>query len=264
MLRAVLFDLDDTLMPDLAAAEQAMVATGRLAAEWHRILPGELKDAVRRVAREVWNAHPVVAKYGGHFDVSSWSALSTMFEGKDDEMAQLRAWAPTYRHEVWTSALSEFGIADPLLADLLSCTYAEERRARYLLYPDALPLLEQLGREYRLGLVTNGPCDLQCDKIERAGLKGRFGCTIISREVGVMKPDPRIFRLALEQLEVSPAEAVFVGDSLWHDVKGARAAGIRAVWANYDSKPAPNDALPDRAIGSLAELPAALEMLGMN
>ena len=262
MLRAILFDLDDTLMPDKAAAEQAMVAAGRLAAEWHRVLPAELKDAVRRISRQRWNAHPVVAKYAGHFDVSSWSALGTRFEGKDDEMAQLRAWAPAYRHEVWTAALAEFGVADPLLADLLSCSYLEERRARYQLYPETLPLLEQLGREYRLGLVTNGPCDLQCDKIERTGLVGRFVCTLISRDVGVMKADPRIFQLALGQLAASPDEAVMVGDSLWHDVKGAHAAGIRAVWANYESRPAPNDVVPDLVIGSLAELPAALKQLG--
>ncbi len=260
MLRAVLFDLDDTLMPDLAAAEQAMVATAKLAAEWHRIMPAELKESVRRVARQLWRAHPIVAQYEGHFDISSWEALVSRFDGSDPEMAELRNWAPEYRQQVWTTALAEFGVADPLLTDLLECTYQAERRSRYQPYPDALPLLEQLRSEYRLGLVTNGPADLQREKLRRSGLEGRFGSVVISREVGMMKPEPRIFRIALEQLGVGPSDAVMVGDSIWHDVAGAHAAGIQSVWVNYDSRSGPDGEAPDATIHSLSELPAALRL----
>jgi HAD superfamily hydrolase (TIGR01509 family) len=261
VLNAILFDLDDTLMPDEAAANEALVAAGRLAAEWHRILPDELRDSVRRLARRIWHEHPVVAAHGGHFDVSSWEALSTRFEGDDGEMTRLRAWAATYRRRVWTDALAEHGIADPLLTDLLDCTYPTERRARYRPYPDAVPLLEQLNRRYRLGLVTNGPSDLQRDKVTQAGLEPYFNCITISREVGMMKPDPRIFFIALEQLPASPTEAVMVGDSLRHDIAGSRAAGLRSIWANYESRPAPADQVPDHVINSLAELPTVLVRL---
>ncbi len=261
MLRAVLFDLDDTLMPDESAADAALVAAGKLAAEWHRILPSELKDTVRRIARRIWRAHPVVAAYRGSYDISSWEALTARFEDSDDEMRQLRAWAPAYRQEVWTSALAEFGVADPLLADLLAATYAAERRARYQPYPDALPVLDRLASKLQLGLVTNGPADLQQDKLECSGLKDRFTAVVISRAVGMMKPDPRIFRLALDRLGVCPAEAVYVGDSLSKDVVGAKTIGMRAVWANYDSCPPREGTAPDAVISSLPELPVALELL---
>src|SRR5512136_3378115 len=100
MFSAVLFDLDDTLMPDESAADEAIVAAALVAKQWHNVPPGDLKDAVRRIARRVFRAHPVVTPYDGNFDVSSWSALSARFDGEDEEMKQLRTWAPDYRHEV--------------------------------------------------------------------------------------------------------------------------------------------------------------------
>jgi FMN phosphatase YigB (HAD superfamily) len=93
MFEAVLFDLDDTLMPDESAANEALVATAALAKQWHNVPPGDLKDSVRRVARRIFRAHPVVAPYDGNFDVSSWEALSSIFQGEVDEMRQLHKWA---------------------------------------------------------------------------------------------------------------------------------------------------------------------------
>ena len=258
MLKAVLFDLDDTLMPDEAAANEALVATAALAKQWHNIPPGDLKDAVRRVARRIFRAHPVVAPYDGNFDVSSWEALSSSFQGEDDEMRQLHKWAPEYRREVWNEALAENGFCDPLLADQLSDIYPIERRARYVPYPDVKPYLDHLRADYRLGLVTNGPCDLQCAKLDASGLRSYFGAVAISREVGVKKPDPRIFTLALDQLGVAATDSVFVGDTPKTDIVGAHAAGMRVIWLNRDNVSQPEGIVPDRTIHSLAELESTL------
>ncbi len=263
MLKAVLFDLDDTLMPDESAANEALVATAQVAKQWHNIPPGDLKDSVRRVARRLFRAHPIVAPYGSNFDVSSWSALSARFDGEDEEMKQLSAWVPEYRHEVWSGALAENGIADPLLADTLSCVYMAERRARYQPFPDALQVLRELGQTFRLGLVTNGPGDLQYDKLDVAGLKGCFGAVVVSREVGIAKPDPRIFAIALDRLGVSASDSVFVGDNPKTDIVGAHAAGIKAVWLNRDSSPSPDGIVPDATIASLDELPAEVVRLNV-
>jgi putative hydrolase of the HAD superfamily len=254
MLKAVLFDLDDTLMPDESAANEALVATAAIAKQWHNMPPGDLKDAVRRIARRVFRAHPIVAKYDGNFDISSWEALCSSFEGEDDEMRVLRAWAPEYRREVWNEALAENGVADPLLADQLSVLYPCERRARYVPYPDVKPCLDSLRAGYRLGLVTNGPCDLQCAKLDASGLSGYFGAVAISREAGVKKPDPRVFVFALGKLGVAATDSAFVGDTPRTDIAGARAAGMRAVWLNRDSSPQPDGIVPDATIRSLDEL----------
>ena len=245
-------------MPDESAANEALVATAALAKQWHNIPPGDMKDSVRRIARQLFRAHPVVAPYNGNFDVSSWSALNTRFDGEDAEMKQLNAWAPEFRNKVWSGALAENGIADPLLADTLSCVYMAERRARYQPFPDALQVLRELGRSLRLGLVTNGPCDLQYDKLDISGLNGCFGAIVVSREVGIAKPDPRIFAIALDRLEVPASDAVFVGDNPKTDITGAHAAGMKAVWLNRDNAPSPDGTVPDATIRSLDELPDTL------
>lgn len=245
-------------MPDEAAADAALLAAAEVAKAWHNIPPADLKNAVRRVARRVWNAHPVVAKYNGSFDISSWSALASRFDGDDDEMEVLREWAGEYRRTVWDEALAETGFADPLLSETLSCSFVAERVARYQPYPEARAVLEDLGRDFRLGLVTNGPCDLQCDKIERIGLGSYFSAVAISRQVGAMKPDPRIFRHALERLGVAADEAVMVGDSVKHDIVGAHAVGMKAIWADLDSSHDNAAERPDAVIHALSEVRAAV------
>ena len=261
MFKAVLFDLDDTLMPDEAAANEALVATAGLAKQWHNVPPGDLKDAVRRVARRVFRAHPVVAPYDGNFDVSSWEALSSSFEGDDDEMRQLREWAPEFRREVWNQALCEVGMCDPLLADQLSIIYPLERRARYQPYPDVKPCLDGLKPGFQLGVVTNGPCDLQCAKLDASGLRSYFGTVVISREVFVRKPDPRIFAMALDRLKVTTADAVFVGDTPKTDIAGAHAAGMKAIWLNRDNLPPQDSIVPDATLGSLSKLQDTLHRM---
>lgn len=258
IFKVILFDLDDTLMPDESAADEAILAVAQHAKAIHNIAPEELRRSVRRIARRLWRSHPVVAPHNGRFDVSSWSALSARFDGNDEEMEALHAWAPEYRHEVWALALAENGIADPMLSDQLAALYPSERRARYLPFPDAVPTLDELKQEYKLALVTNGPRDLQCDKLERAGLGEYFPVRVISREVGVMKPNPCIFAITLERLGVSAAEAVMVGDSLRSDIAGAQAAGIRSVWFNPSGSSLPEGIKADAVIGSLAELPGKL------
>lgn len=259
LLKAVLFDLDDTLMPDEAAANEALVATAGLAKQWHNIPPGDVKDSVRRIAREVWRSHPLVA--GGFEDISSWEALSSTFEDDGGDMAIIRNWVPEFRCEVWSRALAESGIADPLLTEQLAAAYPLERRSRYAPFPDAVPVLEELKQEYRLGCLTNGPRDLQCEKLARSGLKKWFEVSVISRVVGFAKPDPRIFEIALAQLSVSPDESAYVGDSPKHDIVGARAAGMKAIWLNRERLPLPDGVASDATISSLAELPAAITRL---
>ncbi len=265
MLKAVLFDLDDTLLPDESAANEALVATAAIAKQWHNIPPDDLKDSVRIVARRLFRANPVVAAHGNVFDISSWEALCSSFEGDDNEMKQLREWAPTYRSEVWNQALCEIGVCDPLLADQLSVIYPRERRSRYVPFPDVKPCLDHLvSADIRLGLVTNGPYDLQCAKLDVSGLRGYFGAVLVSRQVGILKPDPRIFTLALAELGVQPEESAFVGDTPKTDIVGAHAAGTKAIWLNRDKLPAPDIVKPDATVTGLDELSAALALLGVS
>src|SRR5206468_10469295 len=83
---------------------------------------------------------------------------------------------------------------------------------------------------YRLALITNGAPDLQHAKLAGAGLAPHFDAVVVSGEVGVGKPDPRPFALALTALGVDRRQAVMVGDSPERDLARARNAGIRGVW----------------------------------
>ncbi len=91
------------------------------------------------------------------------------------------------------------------------------------------PVLEQLGRRYRLGIVSNfyGNLHAVCTG---AGLAPLFGVMVDSERVGFEKPDPAIFRAALEPLGAVPERTVFVGDSLPRDREGARRIGMDFIW----------------------------------
>jgi putative hydrolase of the HAD superfamily len=146
-------------------------------------------------------------------------------------------------------------LADPAVAD---------RVARRFL-ADALrtlegntPLLRELGRRYRLGIVSNfyGNLTQVCDD---AGIRSLFGVLVDSAEVGCTKPAPRIFRHALDALGVSAAKATFVGDSLPRDMAGARGVGMRHIWlVGAGASAASPCCRDDRQIRSLRELEAIL------
>jgi HAD superfamily hydrolase (TIGR01509 family) len=91
------------------------------------------------------------------------------------------------------------------------------------------PVLEALKQRYRLGVVSNfyGNLDAVCHS---AGLTPLFAVMVDSHRVGAKKPDPAIFRAALEKLHAPPETTVFVGDSLRRDREGARRAGMGFIW----------------------------------
>lgn len=99
------------------------------------------------------------------------------------------------------------------------------------------PLLEALAARYRLGVVSNFYGNLRA-VCEEVGIARLFGALIDSTDAGALKPDPRIFRAALDTLGVAPERAVFVGDSLPRDMAGARSLGMPHVWLVAAGAPA--------------------------
>jgi putative hydrolase of the HAD superfamily len=123
------------------------------------------------------------------------------------------------------------GITRPPVVD---GTIAElrERHAKDNIWetvPPEVPLaLDQLRRRHRLAVVSNSNGTVR-EKLRRVGLLPYFDLVIDSHEEGVEKPDPRIFRRAMERTGARPEGSVYVGDFYHIDVAGARAAGMRAV-----------------------------------
>ena len=178
--RAVLFDLDDTLVEEEPARDAALIATARSAGRAD-LDPAELSTTVRRVARELWWAHPL-HDFAYGIGVASWEALWARFEGDGAELATLRAWAPEYRLEAWHGALAELGVDDRALAGTLAERFPVERRRIHRRYADAEPVLRALREDgrFRLGLLTNGLSCLQREKLRGAGL-GRWFDAVVAR-----------------------------------------------------------------------------------
>ena len=123
----------------------------------------------------------------------------------------------------------------------------------------AQSLLDQLKKQYRLALLTNGFVSVQHARIARLGLGDLFNPVIISEEVGVAKPDPAIFDIALEKMEHPDKDNVLmIGDSLSSDIRGGVNAGIDTCWFNPQSGTNETDLVPTYEIRILSELPGLL------
>lgn len=125
--------------------------------------------------------------------------------------------------------LEKMGLVQALpLSEEMRRRYAELDR-HFRLFPDAQPAVERLVEAgYRVGVITNVTDD-PAEMLEEAGLKECFVAITASCVTGCEKPDPRIFRAALDALDADPKEAVHVGDQMLADVEGARSVGMNAV-----------------------------------
>ena len=128
----------------------------------------------------------------------------------------------------------------PDVAGEIAAMYRDTYRARRRTVAGAAALMAAVKRQARVGIVSNNLLDEQQEKLQVCGLDQFVDTLVVSEEAQVSKPDPRIFRVALERLEVHPADAVMVGDSWAADVEGARASNIRAIWFNPDGAPVPD------------------------
>ncbi|HEY8284948.1 MAG TPA: HAD family hydrolase [Chloroflexota bacterium] len=256
-VRAVLFDLDDTLIAQDSADDQALAAACALLPASHAHAAAALAAAVRLHARSLWEAGPSAA-YCRAIGISSLEGMWARFDTPQPQIAALASWAPTYRIAVWRQALETTGLVDAILPGQLLAAFQETRRRLNILFPETATVLAALRPPYVLGLVTNGAPDLQRAKIGGSGLGAWFEVMVVSGELGIGKPDPRIFTAVLERLRLRPDQAVMVGNSLDHDIMGARAAGIGSIWINRVREAAPTGWAPDATVSSLSELPALL------
>lgn len=230
MLRAVIFDLDDTLIPEAAAVRASLAATCEPAEERLGLPPGSLSEMVAAVGAALFaslGGDRIDARFGVTWEECLWGRFGTTSQR---QIPGLRGAADALRHRLWSDALAALGASSPLLPGELDARYPAERRRRLRPFPEAEPLLDALrDRALLLGCVTNGASEVQREKLEACGLVGAFDEVLVSGEEGIGKPDPAILLRACERLGVRPEEAVYVGNSPVRDVAAARAAGMRSV-----------------------------------
>ncbi len=232
-IRAVLFDIGDTLwyyasMPPIDAVRRETVrrildllrSWGVEPNEDHYFLGRDIRLAVERAREEAYTVNFVIPDASA---LTRQVAASKGLHLSDEQAVQL--WY------AWNLGGSFFGRT---------------------LFPDVIPTLDRLrSMGYRIGSVTNRSLGDEPfrEELRQLGLRDYFEVLSVSCEVGYMKPHPRIFRHALENLHVAPEEAVMVGDSLRADVAGAQALGMTAVWKRNHASPA--DSGLDRVGGAI-------------
>lgn len=223
MIKAITFDLDDTLWdvwPVVERAEQSL--HDWLEARYPRIPERFTPLELRELCAEIAAARPEIAHDRTRLrkDALQLAATRTGSLGFDVD-----------------AAFAVFYVA----------------RNAVELFEEVRPVLERLARRYPLASLSNGNADVRL-----IGLDDVFSFSLNAIEVGAAKPDPLMFELACRRLGVRPEQVVHVGDDPEHDVRGAANAGMRTAWVNRSGLDWPGGPRADAEIVSLAELEAVL------
>ncbi len=262
-IKAVVFDLDDTLVVEEPSAVVAFMEVCRHAEQYCGVDAEKLYTVVRETARSIWRQSPA-RQYCVEIGITSWEGLWGQFEGDDQNLRVLREWAPHYRLDSWKVSLEKCGIFNDNLAIQLADTFRRNRRKHHVLYDDAVFCLDELSGSIPLALLTNGAPDLQREKIDVTGIAKYFSETVISGEVGYGKPDRRIYQLILSQLGVEPDFTWYIGDSLERDILGAKAIGMKAAWVNRYGVSRDESIVPDLEVPNLRQLVITIKQLTGN
>jgi putative hydrolase of the HAD superfamily len=127
-----------------------------------------------------------------------------------------------------------------------------------VLKEETLEVLEKLKEKYKLALLSNGSSTVQHNKIDHVGIEKHFDVVVVSGDVGIHKPDPKLFEYTLDKLNVRADEAMMIGDVFSTDILGAVRAGIKTVWLVEDEE-RPAFAYKGYRIRNLKELYEILE-----
>jgi putative hydrolase of the HAD superfamily len=261
-LKAVLFDLDDTLLWDEQSVKEAFRATCEEGARHVSVDPQALEAAVRQEARALYESYEPFL-FTKMIGINPFEGLWANFsEGENENFRKLELLAPEYRTESWTRGLKALGINDRELGYKLGELFPAERRARPLFYEETFQVLDELKSKYRLLLLTNGAPDLQKEKITGVPeLAGYFEHIVISGEFGEGKPAVTLFNYALSLLKLSADECVMIGDKLTTDILGSGRVGMPNIWLNHHGVQRSNEIVPSNEVSRLRDILPIIERL---
>ncbi|MDP4198445.1 MAG: HAD-IA family hydrolase [Bacteroidota bacterium] len=219
MLKAVLFDLDDTLFDHRHSSREALALLQQdFFGDRDEVTLDELEAANHAILNEV------------HVEVLAGTL------GPDE--ARVKRFGMFFRR---------FGIKlSTHDLQIVAASYRANYQSSWRAMPGAEKLLRALRhRGVKTSIVTNNLVEEQMSKLARCGLLELLDSITISEEAGFSKPDARIFQIALDRLGLEAQETVMIGDAWENDILGARAAGIRSVWYNAYSSEPPERTVPE-------------------
>lgn len=195
MIKAVLFDFDETLQDRTEAFEHYMIA----------FLDTYCPD-ISQEEKEKRMQDMRITGNGGYVNRVEWCTLLC---------------------DMWN-----WNDAPP--AQELAMHYDKNFGDFNIIFPESETLLQQLkAMGYIVGIITNGPSMLQHHKLDTSGLRKYCDIAVVSGDIGVHKPDPALFTYTADKIGLKPEECVYVGDHPVNDIQGALSAGMKAIRMNF-------------------------------
>lgn len=231
-VRAVLFDMDDTLFDHRHSSRSGLIAMQQRYPCFQQTTIDELEQTYMVLLEEI---HLQVLLGEMNLDQARIVRMERLFAQFDEQSSRATV-------EEATRMFRE--------------TYQASRQV----VPGTVALLEALRPHVKIGIVTNNILLEQQEKLRYLGLETHIDALVVSEEVGIVKPEAGIFRVALERLQCSAEETVMIGDAWQNDIIGARAAGIRAIWLNRYGMPCPDPSLASE-ISAFEPLEAVFALL---
>lgn len=230
MIRAVIFDLDNTLC--------------------------DYQTAMRNAKSQVG----VLLQEAGLADLGAfWQAYQEREPGLYRQFLDRQISRDEYRIRRYADLLQGRHESPETLSAELNRVYMQEANHNVRYYDDVLPLLAELrALGIATAVLTNGPSDGQRDKFAALQLYWNVDKLFCSEEIGLSKPDPQSFRHVLNELQAEAFHTLMVGDSLETDIRGAERAGLHAVLIDRDGK---HSDYAGRKARHLQEIPALLQQL---
>ncbi len=206
-MKAILFDLDDTLFSTTQFAKKAranaidaMIEVGINAT--HEEVHNELMEVIREFG----------SNYSEHFN------------------KLLHRLPPHQQKDVNPAVVVAAGV----------CAYHDTKFESLKAFDDVVPFLEALTEaRMRIAVVTHGWTTKQAEKLVRLGLIPLFAPrdVFISDQVGIAKPNPKLYQVVLRELGLLPSETMYVGDNAAHDIAPPRSIGMHTAWIKRSAKP---------------------------
>ena len=211
-VKAIFFDLDDTLCGYWIASKAGL--------------------------RSTFNKIPIEGKTTDEM-IQAWGDTFREFSPELKEKTKLyheylSSGTITRTHQMQLTLLS-LGIDDKELAKNLGDSYMFERDHNLKLFPDAIEVLEKLHGKYPLGLITNGPADIQNQEIDTLRIRHYLDNIFIEGELRVGKPNQIVFDQAAESVKLMADQILMVGNSYGHDIRPAIEYGWVTAWIRRDS-----------------------------
>lgn len=230
--KAILFDLDDTIISFEGAGDRAWKEICRQFAENEKTITAEnLLEHISAIRKWYWSdpeRHRV-----GRMNIT---------------MA---------RREIVKLALNKLDFFNEEKINKMADSYSELQKELICLFPKSTETLKKLKESgVRLVLITNGSSENQRGKINRFCLSDYFEFCLIEEEVGFGKPDTRVFNVALQKLNLKAEDVWMVGDNLVWDIEAPKKVGIYSVFNDFRGNGLPENPtiIPDRIINDISEL----------